>query len=369
MTSQVRTCPPIARRLKIAPSRRCALLARSACLFAISVAFVGKSAGAVFTPGNLVVTHQDVLREYTLAGNLVQAINIPYPGPAECPACESSRDVFVHPNGRAYVYNGTFDPLLSEFEPAINVWTHRTFAGLSSVANLSYGGLVGQGRYVFMPDMRTFGTGDELQGIVRFDLAGGPTMRFAEDIEPFDLNIGLNGLLYALYPGGSPSGRSVAVFDPVSMARLKTIDVGRTDNRGVAADFDGSLFLVSWSETLYHMDSDGNVLKSLPLPASDTFDVDIDSDGAIVIGSRFGEVMLTDRNLSSITSFSVGGSDVFVSFVTVPEPSTMTILTVITATCFMRRARRWSKSAFIRGDDLYHLEQMAANSMFTTIPA
>lgn len=39
-------------------------------------------------------------------------------------------------------------------------------------------------------------------GIIRFNLLTGPSIRFPETIEPIDLTIGLDGLLYALYPGG-----------------------------------------------------------------------------------------------------------------------------------------------------------------------
>jgi hypothetical protein len=307
------------------------VLTYSGISFGIIISIVSNQATcAEFTPGNLLLSQSDILREYTRDGVLVQSISIPYPGGAPCPQCEEARDVTVHPNGRAYVYNGTSKPYLSEFNPITDGWSHQTFAGLSLVNNGSYGGLTTRGRYAFLPDMRTFGDGGEPMGIIRFDLEGGPAIRFAEDIGPIDLNIGLDGLLYALHPGGSPSGRDVDVFNPESTTRLRTIDVGRTDNRGVAADSDGSLFVVSWNETLYHFDPNGLLLGSLNLPASDTFDIDINNDGAIVVGSRFGVIMLTDRQFANVSSFTSPGGEVFVSFLPIPEPSaTLTAVVLI----------------------------------------
>ena len=85
-------------------------------------------------------------------GSLVQSISIPYPGD-NCPGCEGA-DIAIGNDGHAYVYNGTFEAYLSEYDPA-SIWSHSTFSGLSVVGNVKHGGLTKTDRYVFMPDMQT----------------------------------------------------------------------------------------------------------------------------------------------------------------------------------------------------------------------
>src|SRR4029079_15229269 len=106
---------------------------------------------ATFGPGDLLITQNDTLFEYTRGGTLVQSAGIPYPHPelASCLPCEAARDVAVLDAGRAALYNGTFDPYLSTFDAASLAWTHQTFVGLSTVNNVSYGGIANTDRYVF----------------------------------------------------------------------------------------------------------------------------------------------------------------------------------------------------------------------------
>jgi hypothetical protein len=81
-------------------------------------------------------------------------------------------------------------------------------------------------------------------------------------------------------------------------------------------------------------------LSSISLPAGYVFpcDIDLSSSGAIVASSS-GKMYLTDTSFSSITSFTLGQQDVFVSFVT-PEPSTLMVLIPLALLGMKRRARR-----------------------------
>ena len=305
--------------------------------FCLAAATVIPAVGGPFTPGNLVVSTRNTLREYTPSGAHIQSISIPYPGD-NCPGCGGARDVVIGSNGHAYVYNGTFQPFLSEYDPFSNTWSHRSFAGLSLVGNVKYGGLAKAGRYVFMADMQTVPPGGP-DGIVRFDLEGGPTIRFADNIEPFDLNIGLDGRLYALYPGGSPGGSHVDVFDPSTLSFIRTIEVGRNFHSGVAVDANGSLFLSSYENlSFYHLDRNGNFLSRLPLSEYLSLDVDITPEGKIAFGNQDGVVTLTDRNFESMTTFIVGDNIVNVSFVPVPEPGEMA-LAALTLLVLARKRR------------------------------
>jgi hypothetical protein len=297
------------------------------------------------TPGNIVISCDNTIKEYTRAGVLVQSTSVPYPGSDSTP---KARDLVVDRSGNVEVFNGTFDPYLSALNVAQGTWSHLTFTGWSLVNNGSYGGLATSGRYVYAPDMSTSGDGQP-QGIVRFDLSGGTTIRFAATIEPFDVNVGLDGLLYAMYPGASPSGTKVRVFDPTTLAEIRTMDIsvgaGSHDFRGIAADSDGSLFVVGWDETAYHLNSAGDtLLDTLSLPVSDTFDIDIGSDGTVLIGSRFGKMLLTDRDFSSSRVLTVGSGNAFGTLV-VPEPGTgiLVAFPLLVASFYRRRRRRESK--------------------------
>lgn len=60
--------------------------------------------------------------------------------------------------------------------------------------------------------MRTLsGPAEEALGIIRYDTHGESWLRFATDLEPIHLNLGHDGLLHALRPGGNPTRRTLAV--------------------------------------------------------------------------------------------------------------------------------------------------------------
>ena len=151
------------------------------------------------TPGNILVSYNSNIAEYTRTGELVQSIVVPYPG---VDYYHNTRDVVIDQAGNIDVFNSNFNPYLSTYNTSQGTWSHRTYAGWSLANSMAYGGLATMGQYVYVPDMST--AGGESKGIVRFDLAAGTATRTATDIEPIDLNIGLDGLLYALYPGGVP---------------------------------------------------------------------------------------------------------------------------------------------------------------------
>lgn len=96
-----------------------------------------------------------------------------------------------------------------------------TYSGFSTVNNVSYGGIDVYGTTVFASDMFTY-AGGEAQGVIAFNTVA---QRFAENISPIDLTIGLNGFLYTLSPGGSPEGRTISIYDPSSLAYIDSIDL------------------------------------------------------------------------------------------------------------------------------------------------
>jgi hypothetical protein len=71
-------------------------------------------------PGHVLVSANNYLggfiQEYSPSGSLVQSISVPYPGGAR-PATETVRDMSVTGEGRVAVFNGTFSPYLSIYDP------------------------------------------------------------------------------------------------------------------------------------------------------------------------------------------------------------------------------------------------------------
>jgi hypothetical protein len=268
-----------------------------------------------FTVGNILVSSRDILFEYTPFGAQVQSIAVPYPPPQE--STENVRDIIVDQHGDVQVYNGTFDPYLSTYNPSSDTWLHHTHVGWSTVNNVSYGGIGTYQNFAYVTDMRTFGDDgqDEAKGIVRFNIDTFFSQRFAEAFEFIDLTIGMDGLLYGLLDDED----TINVYDPLSMVLLGTISL-ETDVRGIAVNEVGEIFGASWDGNIYHFDNDGVIQNSIDSGSHDLVDIDISLDGQLVIGSRFGYVFLTDESLGSVSSFSVGSEPTFVAYVSSMAP-------------------------------------------------
>jgi PEP-CTERM motif len=313
-------------------------------LIAIAWAVGSSPAGAQpLTPGNLLVSNLStgVLSEYTPAGGLVRSFTFPdFEG-----GFHDLRDIQVSPDGNVHAYNGTFTPQMSTLVPTSGTITSQPFAGWSTVNNISYGGIGAFGTGVFVTDMATAGAGAP-QGIVRFDTGGGTPIRFATAAQYHDLTVGGDGLLYAL--NGSST---IDVFNPTSMGFVRTITFDGTlstaDVRGIAVNSTGGIFAAAWNGTIYSVSSTGNLVNSRVSGFSNLSDIDLDNSGRLLVGSRFGNVILTDTTLASQTSFTLAsGPTVHVAFtspLTVPEPGSL-VLCGAGALGFARWVRRRART-------------------------
>jgi hypothetical protein len=244
--------------------------------------------------------------EFTVGGTLLRSEANP---PAPNSTSNGPHDVDVTADGRWVVFNGHFETSLNVYDPVTDTWQQGTFPGWTSVGNDSYGGLTTAGNYVYVPDMFTY-NGGEPTGIVRFDLDDLSAQRFASGTEYTDLNIGLDGLLYALRGDYGP----IDVYNPRSMVKLRTVTpTSGGTYRGVTADADGNLFVIDWNEDLWKFSPTGQTLASVDLSAatqndvSDTHDVDISNDGQyLVVGSRFGWVVHLTTAFTGVTRFRAG---------------------------------------------------------------
>ena len=268
--------------------------------------------------GNLLVSTgatQQLFQEYTPTGSLVQSVVIPPGGPAE-----DARDLVADTSGNRLFYNGTFSPYLSTHSAA-GTWSHQTHAGWSTVNNGSYGGIALAGNYAFVTDMTTSGVGSP-KGIIRFDRTDGTATRFATTLEPIDLNVGLDGKLYAL-----TAPRKVSVYDPSTLALQQTINLPSKinnvtqDYRALAVNAAGEMFVATWDERVHRFDSAGVLQSSVTLTGpgggglfGDLLDIDVSSDGQLAVGTRFGHVVQMTQAFANVSYFSTGTNSVFVAF-------------------------------------------------------
>lgn len=264
--------------------------------------------GGQIHPGNLLVSRQGYVDEYTGAGLQIQRFIVPYPSTTN--AADQNRDLIVDENGQIQLYNGTFLPTLTTIDPATGNATQEAIPGWSTINNVSYGGIATFHQYAYLTDMSTAGAGDP-EGIVRVDLTDGSWQRYATTQQFQDLTVGLDGQLYAL-DGNNPS--LVREFNPITMALERNITLPTYDFRGIAVAAKGDIFAVDWNGGLSHLDSNGNLINKLSTGYSNLSDIDLRSDGTIALGGRFGDVVLTDTSLGAMTHFTDGSSPVFVSF-------------------------------------------------------
>lgn len=292
------------------------------CATLACVGLILGSQAAPISPGNILVSVDgllgtSVVHEYTPGGILVQSFTVEYPVDPT-PVTEGARDIAIQlGHTDLHVFNGTFDPYLSTLDSTDSTWTHQTMAGWSTVNNVSFGGAAVYGQYVFVTDMGT--SGDPEEGIIRFDTTGGGPVRFATSIEPSDVNVGLNGLVYALENG------TVHIYDPDTLAFQQSVDlstalgIGAGDIRSIAANAAGQMFAVDWNGNLYKTDTSGNSLLSVDLFAlghaqSDSLmDVDVSNSGTVVVGDSDSGVIITNENFSTFTSFVAGSFGAFVA--------------------------------------------------------
>src|SRR5262249_22558656 len=193
-----------------------------------------------------------------------------------------------------HVFNGSSAAYLSTYDPAADTWSQRSYAAWNGS---SYGGLAVYQNFVFATD--TQGTGDASieKGIVRFDLSDGTATRFATDFDPQDLNVGRDGLVYAL-----DSFRTVRVYNPQTLALVRTVTLPSTVGgssqfyTSVAANANGDIYVsTSSNRSVHRFDSAGTWLATATVSVSVgwLYDIDLSPDGTqVAVGSSSGNVAL-----------------------------------------------------------------------------
>lgn len=252
----------------------------------------GLTAGNILVSSGQIVVEDNRIAEFTPAGGLVQEFAVPEPGDS------GLRDVVVDGDGAVYGYNGTFDAWLTKLDPATSGYSHQEIPQFSTGNNVSYGGIAVYQNYVFLTDMKT--GNDTLKGLLRVDTTDDSVTRFADTKEYQDINVGLDGIVYARYAGSGDE--RLDKFNPSTLAELGTLTFPVSNIRGVAANANGVLYAAAWNGNIYKFASDGTQQDVLDTDANNLSDLDLHPDGRIVVGGRFGDVLLTDESLDAVTS-------------------------------------------------------------------
>src|SRR5262245_13186553 len=191
------------------------------------------------------------IHEYTLSGTLVRTINAPTPAEG---GTQYLRDLVVDQSGNIQLFHGTFHPYLSTYHSSTGTWTNRTTDMWSTVNNLSYGGIVTLGNYIYVTDMATANEIGSDDGLIRFNLEDGTVQRFGMGTDYIDLTLGLDGRLYALQ-GQNGMGNTVDKYDPITMQLVGSANAPVPDGRAVAAAANGDMYVGSFDGYLYRLDS------------------------------------------------------------------------------------------------------------------
>lgn len=246
----------------------------------------------VLTSGNILVVHSPVgtgsnalLQEYQPDGTLVPGSTVQLPDFSDGGFADV-RDVVVDRSGRVQIFNGTLEPRLTTFDPVTRVLTHQTFANWNTSTNVTFGGLAAWRNFLFATDQRVGADTSAVHaGIVRFDIETGTATRFISDGDFIDVNVGLDGLVYALGPAGPPAGQYIRVYQPQSMQMLRQIQVPASlwDLRAITADENGQIYGVRYRDpSVYHLSAGGTILRSYNTgmgSEADFSDIDLDETG------------------------------------------------------------------------------------------
>jgi len=256
--------------------------------------------------GSADAPEQNTVREFTLAGSLVQIIPFKYGDRKSYLPTEYMRDIAVDQYGEICAYNGTFFPFLTRYSPNTNTFKHRPFPGWSTVNSPNLGAIATFQKFVFVTDYATYNGGSS--GIIRVDRTDNSWVRFAAGTMFIDINVGLDGNLYGIVLNPDFDETLIRVYDPLTLALLRTIAIpaiivqaGGASN--IAVDGGGRMFLFCPNGVVYRLNSSGVVEASRYTGFTQVTDMDIDEKGRLILAQYGGRVIIGNSALTTFSSF------------------------------------------------------------------
>lgn len=251
----------------------------SICVGFLLVGFSQYSSAAIFTSGNVLASHDQVLYEYSLSGDLVQQIPIPHPDTSRYDAV----DVVTDRAGRALILNiAPFDnDYLSIYTPSTNSWEHVRI--IAFFGNTSDGDLSILKDFVYTKNLRI---NLETNFASSVDIPGRGVA---------EISAGFDGLLYALDSGSPRHG--VRVLDPESLDIVREFELldnlgSRIDARGISVSADGKIYVLTFDGDILVYSSTGVLeLTALSL-ITRTADLDLREDGTLIGGGDDGQFFI-----------------------------------------------------------------------------
>jgi hypothetical protein len=262
--------------------------------------------------GSIVVNSQNYapLQLYSQSGALL-ATSSNYPTESSPGAGDggSAGALVVDQNDNLQVVTGVFQPFLQRYNGQLSGgggWTTEQTSinvpGWSKVNRTFYGGLATIGNYVFSIDMST-GSGGGANGLIRFDASNNYTAtRFANGTDYNEVTLGMDGNIYAMVsPGGEPEHGTVEVYDPNTLALIRSIPLTDYDDAAVVADAQGNIYTGGFDGVTNKISPAGVILASAPIASTD---LQISTDGKI-LSCAGNTIRVLDENLNILSGFNV----------------------------------------------------------------
>jgi hypothetical protein len=286
--------------------------------------------GTPFTIGNLLVTSwpRNLLYEYTRAGLLVQSIAVP--SPPNATRAYNVGGLLVDSNGYvdvAQFSSGTEAVFLSAYQPSTQTWTHHSAAPASGIPNIADLDLASLQSKIYVSVLDSY----QLDAAKNYAVARLPTSVRFDNGGNSAVSVGVDGLLYI----GDASGRNhVNVVNPSTFTLIRTLTLNDRngpgavgiDANGLAITANGTIFAADYSGIIYKYSPTGTLLSTFDTKVPYVVSESLYPDGTLALGTRLGDVVLTNTSFSTESHFTVPDMNIdYVSFVT-PEPSAAIML-------------------------------------------
>ena len=251
---------------------------------------------------------ENTVREFNQDGTFLGSTQFRYRNGAYF-QYEFLRDVTVSSSRNLLAFNGTFEPYLTTYSATSKSFSDTTYPGWTYI-NRSQGGSVAlYNNYAFVADLDSSGFGEagRPNGIVRFDTTGGTAARFADGVDVFEVNVGLDGKVYALFERQF-EGVFINVYDPISSQFLYQLslpaEVGLEDrSKAIAVDAQGRIFLAGDYGAVYRLDAAGKIEASIATSYPHITDLEVDETGQLTAVQQDGYVLVGYTSLDHFTAF------------------------------------------------------------------